>query len=359
MKKILLSIIAFSLFMVSCSDDKSTGPNIKNYDLPSSYNFENVNFSGQTTRLAMVQEIIDKMEGLREGNPVSSKQIIAMMNNEGNLFTDPNLNASDKNIYSKLDSRSYSYFTNLLNDMDSTSPSDVAENGKGGIIHSADGLKTYFINAKGHDFGEMMEKGLMGALMLSQVNQYLSDENIGIGVDNKTVVDGEGTVMQHHWDEAYGYFGATIGFPSSTDDLQFVSKYCNKLNNITYYNKLIMNEGYLRGRVAINNNDADTKWESVKCVKKYWELVFVTTAIHYLNGAKASFTDDALRSHQLSECWGLLWAIQYNNVAKGNYYQLALDKIGDNFWEISVNQIDEAIDILTEGYQLQSIKSEL
>lgn len=359
MKRILLSIVALSLIAVSCSDDSTTGPDKKNYQVPSNYNFENVNFSGQTTRLAMIDEIIEKMEESRSGTVVSSKTIIAMLNNFGNLFSDPNLNASDKNIYSKLEPNSYSFFTDLLSEMDKTDPTATAENGKGGIVQSKDGVKKYFISAKGHDFGEMMEKGLMGALMLYQVNHYLSDEEIGIGVDNKTVVEGEGTAMQHHWDEAFGYFGAPKEFPLSVEGVKFVAKYCNSKNSITNYNKLIMDEGYLRGRAAINNNDTDTKWESVKCVKKYWELIFVTTAVHYLNGAKANFTDDALRTHQLSECWGFLWAIQFNSVTKGNYYQLALDKLGDNFWDISVNQIDEAIDILTEGYKLQSIKSEL
>lgn len=360
MKKLLLVIAAFGLLLTSCDEENSTNPTKKQYEIPTTYNFDNVDYSGQTARLAMIDAIDAKLkEAITSGANVDSKVIMNMLKNEGNPFTEASLNESGKDIYSKLAISSQDFFNNLVAEMGTTPTNVAAANGVAGIVTSNNGEKKYLVNAKGHDLGELFEKGLMGALMLNQVVGYTSDEKIGDAVDNIKVIEGKGTAKQHHWDEAYGYFGATLEFPVVTDNLQYVAKYCNSRNATTGYNNKIMNNGYLKGRAAINNDDDDAKWEAVKEVRKHWELIFVTTAIHYLNAAKTNFTDDALRTHQLSECWGFLWSIQFNPEKNGNYYQEALDKMGDNFWTITIADINEAIDILANGYELQDIKDEL
>lgn len=359
MKRIVLLLIASSLLWTSCSDD-ATGPDVKEYEVPTTYNFTNVDYSGQTTRLEMIDEMDAVIkEAKANGTPIDKNKLIAMLNNEGNPFVNPDLNSSGKDIFSKIDLSNQSFFVDLINEMGEASTTAVAENGQSGVVTSLSGERTYLVNAKGHDFGEMLEKGLMGALMLHQVVGYTSEAKIGSGVDNKTVTEGKGTAMQHHWDEAFGYLGATTSFPEILEGSGFVAKYANDRNELVPLNDMLMKNGYLKGRAAINNNDDDAKWEAVKELRKGWELAFVTTAMHYLNGAKKSFTDDAMRTHQLSECWGMLWSVKFNPEKNGNFAQLAMDRLGDNFWTVTVADIDATLEILANGYSLQNVKSTL
>lgn len=360
MKKIVLLITAMSILFISCSDDSSTNPDTKDYTVPETYNFDNVDYSGQTDRLEMIEEMDAIIQDAKtNGTAIDIVKLNAMLRNEGNPFTSAELNESGKDIYSKIDPSKTSFFTELIADMGTITTTDVAEDGKAGLVTSADGKKSYLVSSKGWDYGEFIEKGLMGALMLHQVVGYTSEDKIGAAVDNKTITDGEGTAMQHHWDEAFGYFGATKDFPKVTDGLGFVAKYANGRNALVGLNDMLMKNGYLKGRAAINNNDDDAKWEAVKEIRKGWELTFVTTAIHYLNAAKANYTDDAMRTHTLSECYGFLWSIQFNPERNGTYYQEAIAKLGDNFWTITIADIDAAKSILANGYGLEDVANDL
>ena len=55
-----------------------------------------------------------------------------------------------------------------------------------------------------------------------------------------TVEEGKGTDMQHHWDEAFGYFGVPTDFPTNTEGLVGLGKYCNKVDAQLGCNKIIM-----------------------------------------------------------------------------------------------------------------------
>jgi hypothetical protein len=360
MKKIMLLLTAMSLFFISCSDDTSTNPNIKDYTIPETYNFENVNYSGQTARLDMISEMDALIQDAKtNGTAIDINKLSAMIRNENNPFTSTELNESGKDIYSKIDPSKTSFFMDLITDMGTINTTDIAEEGKGGLVTSVDGKKSYLVSAKGWDYGEILEKGLMGALMFHQVVGYTSEDKIGSTVDNKTIVPGEGTAMQHHWDEAFGYFGATKDFPKLTEGIGYVAKYANSRNALVGLNDMLMKNGYLKGRAAINNNDDDAKWEAVKEIRKGWELTFVTTAIHYLNSAKANYTDDAMRTHTLSECYGFLWSVQFNPEKNGTIYQDALNRLGDNFWTITIADIDAVKEILANGYNLNNVANDL
>ncbi len=353
-------MMAMSILFISCSDDSSTNPDTKDYTVPETYNFDNVDYSGQTSRLDMIEEMDALIQDAKtNGTYIDNAKLTLMLFNDDNPFTSTELNESGKDIYSKIDPSKTSFFTDLITDMGTITTTDVAEDGKGGLVTSADGLKSYLVNAKGWDYGEILEKGLMGALMFHQVVGYTSEDKIGAAVDNKTVTEGKGTPMQHHWDEAFGYFGATKDFPKVTDGIGFVAKYANGRNALVGLNDMLMKNGYLKGRAAINNNDDDAKWEAVKEIRKGWELTFVTTAIHYLNAAKDNYTDDAMRTHTLSECYGFLWSIQFNPEKNGTYYQEALAKLGDNFWTITIADIDAAKAILANGYGLEDVANDL
>jgi len=60
----------------------------------------------------------------------------------------------------------------------------------------------------------------MGACLYYQATSvYMGASKMD--VDNETIVPGEGTAMQHHWDEAFGYFSVPKDFPLNKSGLFF------------------------------------------------------------------------------------------------------------------------------------------
>ncbi len=74
----------------------------------------------------------------------------------------------------------------------------------------------------------------MGAVFFYQAtNVYFGSGKMD--VDNTTAEDPAAgkyyTEMEHHFDEAFGYFGAPTDFLTNTNNLRFWAKYCDKRND--------------------------------------------------------------------------------------------------------------------------------
>jgi hypothetical protein len=173
--------------------------------------------------------------------------------------------------------------------------------------------------------------------------------------------------MEHHWDEAFGYLGVPIDFPTNTDGLAFWGKYVNGRNALLETNTGIM-DNFLKGRAAISNDDLESRDAAIIEVQKYWELSSAGTAIHYLNSALANFNDDAIRNHALSEAVAFVYALQFNEnkkVTNANVSEI-LTKIGGdsnfadmNFYTITETDLNAAKDLLSTYYNLESVKDSL
>ncbi len=187
---------------------------------------------------------------------------------------------------------------------------NTAADGQAGIATNNAGDKSYLLNANGMEWAQVIEKELMGACFYYQATAVY----MGAGkmdVDNSEVVDGEGTAMEHHWDEAFGYFGVPKDFPANTNDLVFWGKYCNVHEGVYPLNDKMMN-AFLEGRAAISAGDLDTRDEQIELLRKNWELVVAATSIYYLNNAKRNLnTDPAAAYHGLSEVYGFVRSLEY------------------------------------------------
>lgn len=330
MKKLLLILIAMTALLASCSDEESTTGPDDNYDIPSTYSYEGVDYSTQTERLEKLAEIKSMLSGSNEVNATAMQSLW------------------DQNLASHVSIENTAFFTALFSAAEADSKAGDASDGQGGYV--SNGEKTYLINSTGLEYAQLFEKGMMGAFMLHNVVHYTSDDMLIDAVDKETALS--------NWDQAFGLFSASNDFPESTEGLSFVAKYCNSSNDLTGLNNTIMNDGYLLGRSAIMNDDNESLAEAVETVRDSWERVFAATAIHYLNGAKNNYTDDAVRIHQLSEFWGFVWSIQFNP-GHSKAYQEALEKVGDNLWTVTIIDLNEAIDILATEYDMEEIKADL
>ena len=330
MKKILLILIAMTALLVSCSDeDTTTGPD-DNYDIPSTYSYEGVDYSAQT-------EILNKVS-----------EIKAMLSRTENVNAAEMQTIWDSNLASHVSSDDAEFFSAMFSEAEADSKLGNANDGQGGYV--SNGEKTYLVNDKGQEYAQLFEKGLIGALMLRKVVMYTENDKIGTEVEKDMALN--------NWDQAYGLFGAPNNFPENTEGVSFLAKYCNSSDDITGLNATIMNDGYLLGRSALMNDDYDSVSEAVNSLRESWERVLAATAIHYLNSSKAKLTDDAARVHALSEFWAFAWSIQFNP-GHNTAYQEAINTVGDNYWTVTVADLNAAIDILATAYGWDSVKNEL
>ncbi len=378
MKRIIIALTATSILMASCKKDdpeKTTTTSPTAVTLPSTYNFSNVDYSGQTARLDMLAEMTAELKKANSGTQVDSSILRTMYTNTGNPFSDATLNSSGKQLrnktYSNVGAFNTQYFDYLMKRQGviSQHAGNTWSPGNAGVATS--GSKAYFFDENGVEYTQLIEKGLMGAIFYYNIAEvYTRPGKIGASVDNSTVTPGKGTDMEHHWDEAFGYFGAPIDFSAAnTANSRYHAKYALKgdaagLGTIAK----VMNQ-FIKGRHGISNKNYDMRDAAAIEVRKEFELVLVTTAIHYLNAGKANFSDDALRNHALSEAYAFIFSLAYNsdklisttdlNTVKGFFETTAGPTTVPSLLNITIADINAAIDLLSSTYDLDSVKTSL
>ncbi len=327
------------------------------FDVPSTYSFANVNYSGQTDRLNMLEEMTTYMKtGNTPGTVLDAQLLKDMYANENNPFSFTSVKQLKNKAFS-LDADLFeTYMDNIALASQSTVP---GSNGVAGVVESNDGSSRYLFDENGIEYTQLIEKGLMGAVFYYQATSvYLSEDRIGGAVDNETITEGIGTTMEHHWDEAFGYLGVPTNFPANTDGMRFYGKYCNSRDPLLGTNNNLM-DAFILGRAAISNKDMDVKDAQVPIIRSTWELVVAGTAIHYLNGANSELADDALRNHQLSEAIAFTSALKYNvaRLITDAQIQEVLDLIGTNLYEVTSSNLVAARDLLSSVYGFGNVKN--
>lgn len=221
---------------------------------------------------------------------------------------------------------------------------------------NTDGSPKYIlVNAQGQEYAQLVEKGLMGSCFYNQiVNSYLSDGKIGEDIENVTKEEGKlYTKKQHHFDEAFGYFGVPADWDKASSH-DFWGKYCNSRNDRLNTNSIF--DDFLKGRAAIDNNVHADQIQPVKDIITKLEKVAAGTAINYLNKSKAQTGGD--RYHSLTEGLCFLRACLYGNddanVTPGDVADIEAALNNGNFWKITNTQIDDAVTKLANASGLPS-----
>jgi len=357
MKKIVLSFALITLTVLSsCKKDKGPEPATPapTYSVPTTYTYSTVNFSTSTQRISMLGEITTyiKTAHTTTASPaLSATKMTDMYANLNSQFTDAALNTSGIQLKDQT-SNTYNLQTELeasLNDVANiTQTTPTASNGTAGKLIS--GTKAYIVDANGIEYKEVFEKGAMAGVFYNKAMTILF--TIG-GYDNSTVITGQGTAQEHAWDEAFGYFGVPVDFPTNTTGLKNWGSYCNAVNAAIGSNTAIMN-AFLKGRAAISNKDNTARDQQKDIVMATWEKVAAARFITYVKSAKTNITDDALRCHNLSEAVGFVKAFKYNPSKKITDAQISqlLTYLGTNFYTITITDLDNAINLMASVFSL-------
>jgi hypothetical protein len=361
-RKISFLCLLTGLSVASCKkkvDPPPTPPS--GYTVPTTYNFSNVSYSGQTTRLSMLTEIVNLMKtGNTSGTFVDATVLKNMFSNTGSPFADTTLNTSGKQLKSKCFAPDQPLYEAYMDSLSIASQSSVAAApGVAGVsVSTTDATKKYLLSANGIEYTQLIDKGLMGAVFYYQaINVYICADGVGSAVDNNTVITGEGTAMEHHWDEGFGYFGAPIDFPANLTGLIYWAKYSNSVNANLSMNTPLM-DAFLKGRAAISNKDYTTRDQQITIVRQKWELLCAAAAIYEINRAIANFSDNALRCHYLSEGVAFINNLKYNGwkTISDTDIATALSEIGDNFYTVTLTGMNNAKNLISTVYNLDAVK---
>ncbi len=360
-----------------CTDPKATNykssaeqddgscvyPTTNNYTIPTTYEFNNadgkstVSYSGQKQRLEMLSEMTTYMKsGNTKGTSLDKQKLLDMYANSGYSWTDGDqlgMTGSSKQLKSKTalaDAGIQSVFEKYIENIATISTSSVdGVDGTAGVYQSTtNAAKKYLQDANGREYTQLIEKGLMGAVFASQMIQnYLKDLDSD---DNSNAVDAANgkyyTEMEHHWDEAYGYFTSEIDYPTSGTD-RFWGKYANKREGVLESATSIV-EAFRKGRAAISNKDYATRNAQKDIIVKEMIKTSGGTAIYYFKSAKSNILDAALRNHALSEGYAFVDNLRYMNVDAAKVDAI-LTSISADYKDITVDNLNTAIDKVVEA----------
>lgn len=321
----LLFASVFALSITSCAKKGCTDPTAANYDsiaeeddgncdytynVPSEYVFTDgdgnstVSYSVQTARMDMLSEMVSYLKTANNDPAVtlSATDLLAMYDNSYNGWSDADLVGNGKQLKSKTaldDAGIQSMFEGWMNAAAAATPSSNT---------------SYLQDASGLEWTQVIEKGLMGACFASQMtSNYLA----GISSDdNTTIEDGKYyTEMEHHWDEAYGYFTDAPDYPTNGTD-RFWGKYANKSyleDNIGSATDIAT--AFRTGRAAIAAGNIADALAQAEIIKTETKQMVAGMALHYLNDVKAQISsgtaDQSSINHSMSEALAFIFGIQF------------------------------------------------
>ncbi len=354
-----LAVVLNMAFCVSCddSDDVSRG-----IERPATYEFSRngestVSYTGQTERLDMLAEMKAYIATANIGEQLDESTLLDMYANENSPFENEDLNSSTKNLESKTFITDITFFKEILISTALASGSTAAaDQGKSGLVSRGAG-NNILVDDKGWEYTQLVEKGLMGAVFLHQIyNVYLTDSKIGIDISNEDLVEGTNyTAMEHHWDEAFGYWGVNTAFDTEGEN-RFWGNYSYGRERYTgTVTKL--KDAYLAGRTAIVNKDYDAMNAASELIYQEFELLAAATTIHYINDGIRDLNSADIGNlfHHISEGYGFAMALKYSPIKRitDEQLDLILNKhfgTDGDFWTITVEGLNNARSSIVSAY---------
>ena len=155
--------------LTSCDKDDNDDDS---YTVPTAYNFDNASYSGQTSRLNMLEEMTAYMKTANTaGVSVDASQLKAMYANDGFTWTSTALTSDQptKQLKSKTATGQDVFFENWMDKMELASQSTTeGSSGTAGVVSSNDGAKKYLFDENGDRViahGEDPDRGLASGIL--------------------------------------------------------------------------------------------------------------------------------------------------------------------------------------------------
>ena len=365
-KYIALIGLTLSATLTSCDPDNDCClVEAEPFIIPTTYEFNRngmttVSYSGQTDRFDQLAEMKSYIQTSSDNKTkIIADSLLALFENRG---------GNGKQLADKTFDIDRQLFIDMFTKAQIASDSNInnvmATNGKPGFL--VRGTTIMLVDENGHEFTQELEKGLMGAIFYNQiVNTYLTEDKIGDAVDNTTISASNYTDMEHHFDEAFGYFGAPNDFKSNYAGIKtprYWADYSNDYDALIGMNDKLMN-AFKQGRQGIVERRYSFRNASVQTINFEFEILIAATTIHYINSSLGQ-TNDANRLHTLSQGYYFLKALRYSNTNYRRIYQPELNTMlstdwGTNFWNVSETGLTKIKNRLSSVYGLNTVKNQL
>jgi hypothetical protein len=390
-----LALLLAGFALTSCNQEGCTDSAASNYDsgadsddgscdydviTPSEYVFTDangnntVNFDGQRQRLNMLSEMTTYLKSSNTpGTSVDATTLLAMYGNDGYTWNDDQqlgMTGSSKQLRSKTaggDTYWTETFEGFMTGIADASAQTVEGETSGaagvsGVVGSSTSSSQYLQSAQGQEWTQLIEKGLMGACFYYNISSvYLASGKMD--VDNSTAVDAAEdkfyTEMEHHWDEAYGYFTDATDYPTNGAN-RFWGKYADGREDLLN-SASRLSAAFRTGRAAISQNRLAERDAQIEIINRELERCAAGTAIHYLNDALGNYADDALRNHELSEAKAFIMALQFGAITSVNTdaVNTLLGTLGEDYYTVTTAQITQVRDDLAALTGLTEFASNL
>jgi len=390
-----LALLLAGFALTSCHQEGCTDSAASNYDsgadsddgscdydviTPSEYVFTDangnntVNFDGQRQRLNMLSEMTTYLKSSNTpGTSVDATTLLAMYGNDGYTWNDDQqlgMTGSSKQLRSKTaggDTYWTETFEGFMTGIADASAQTVEGETSGaagvsGVVGSSTSSSQYLQSAQGQEWTQLIEKGLMGACFYYNISSvYLASGKMD--VDNSTAVDAAEdkfyTEMEHHWDEAYGYFTDATDYPTNGAN-RFWGKYADGREDLLN-SASRLSAAFRTGRAAISQNRLAERDAQIEIINRELERCAAGTAIHYLNDALGNYADDALRNHELSEAKAFIMALQFgaNTSVNTDAVNTLLGTLGEDYYTVTTAQITQVRDDLAALTGLTEFASNL
>ncbi len=359
MKKIItasLILIVTTLLLWGCKKNGADGAPV--YDVPTTYNFSNVDFSDATTRLGMLTEINNAMRSATTG-ALNAQQIKDMLANVNNRFGTAAYNTSGLNIKGVSALQIQTDATNFVDSLTTVSNTGKpAARGVAGIGGSAANPATKFaLTANGYNYAQVFAKTMMSGFIIYQIDNLLTT-GIGSSVNNINILAGSGTDLDHNWDLSFGYWGVPMDFPTNKVGAKFWGVYSTQVDTGYKVNKILI-DAYIKGRAAIDHTDSKTTTAEAGIIMQNYEKLVGASALQAVRETKAIIKDPISLNSKLSEIYGFVYGLKYLPHRTITDAQIAaiLALFPKNFYDVTQTDINNIRDAISTVYGFDAVKT--
>ena len=326
-----------------------------------------VDVTESNQRLAMFSELNSYMALVAVAAPATPTtldvaKLRGLYANTGNYFADATLNTSGLQLRSKT---AESFGTNgdaarTYIDQNITKLATISASVNSTATAGNPGrLGRYLVDGNGVEVNQVIQKGLIGGLLLDQIDNVLLSTN-ALNADNTTLVTGKPyTALEHNWDLAYGTLtknAVMIQDYTTTPREVFLAGYQNEKNTA---NSPRVYMAFLKGRAAIINNDKTTLAAQADIIRTELEKTIALGATTYLVSWKNG-TDLASKAHALGEGLGFIYSLRFCNgkyKADAAFSDAQLNTLlpstqTNGAWNMTNAQADQVIAAVTAKFSL-------
>lgn len=356
------ALVILGGYFSSCKKDKTEKP--PEYEIPTSYNFDNVDYAEATQAVNMWVGFTGYL-GKSTSRQLSQDTVNYLWNNTNDAFKPDyvaNLTYSAEQLNDfkgiKLSALTADpvIIKTFADSMVAVSAYFNTAGGEG--VAGKQGNRLF--NHDGFEFNQGVAKGLMGLFQMKNIFEHLDKS---VTADNNTVAPGKGTAMEHEWDLAFGYvsiprnYDSSVAYPSTDPNrpLAIGGYFRERARPIKAGGTVF--SAFLKGRAAISAKDYEARDAAIATIKEFVEKTLAASAHAYLALAQSQGRERISQLHDLSEAYGFTVALKSrsaNSKLSAANYTTLVNSLSTSFYtlltEPGFTKLAAAAKIYTDTY---------